>query len=107
MGKAHRPSRSFRWPGRDSRDCRAGEAREVLDASGRQLPAEPLSSARDGKEVLFIGGYQGYRGGTNQLASHGLACNPATNYWRWLPNMPYPCDGFAAVWAGQGARQPC
>jgi hypothetical protein len=51
----------------------------------------------DGKEVLFIGGY---RGGTNQLASHGLAYNPATNRWRWLPSMPYPRDGFAAVWAG-------
>ena len=63
------------------------------------MPAvrESATAVWDGKEVLFIGGY---RGGTNQLASHGLAYNPATNRWRWLPSMPYPRDGFAAVWAG-------
>jgi len=56
----------------------------------------------DGKEVLVIGGYIG--GGVtarNRLAVRGLAYNPATNHWRWLPKMAYPRSGFAAVWTGR------
>ena len=56
----------------------------------------------DGKEVLVIGGY--IAAGVlarHRLAVRGLAYNPATNRWRWLPAMAYPRDGFAAVWTGR------
>jgi N-acetylneuraminic acid mutarotase len=71
----------------------------------RKLPPMPArrpggTAVWDGKEVLFVGGYRPAGTGFS-LAAHGLAYNPVTNRWRWLPAMPFARAGFAAVWTGR------
>ena len=71
----------------------------------RKLPPMPAprtdgKAVWDGKEVLFIGASRPVGSGFS-LSGRGLAYNPATNRWRWLPPMPFPRFGFAAVWDGR------
>jgi hypothetical protein len=75
-----------------------------LSRTWRKLAPMPISrwgaaGLWDGHELLVIGGWAG-AGTTVRLTTRGLAYNPATNRWRWLPAMPHPRSGFAAVWTG-------
>ena len=52
-------------------------------------PAGP--AVWDGREVLFL----------SFISARGLAYNPATNRWTYLPAMPLQRSWFTAVWTGQ------
>ncbi len=85
---------------------RDGAAYHPATRTWRKLPRMPGrrtggTAVWDGKEVLFIGAYRPVGGNGFSLSASGLAYNPATNQWRWLPAMPFPRTGFAAVWDGR------
>lgn len=93
-------------PNRPDRTLRDGAAYNPVTGKWRKIAPMPMDhwgakAVWDGKEVLFLGGSVGAPGTGVRLADRGLAYNPATNRWRWLPVMQYPRSGFAAVWTGR------
>ncbi len=85
------------------RALRDGAAYNPVTRTWRKIAPMPrdhsdAAAVWDGKEILFIGGWNGLFG---LPVIHGLAYNPRTNRWRWLPAMQYPRYQFAAVWTGR------
>jgi N-acetylneuraminic acid mutarotase len=90
----------------------AGHDRILADAAAynpatrawRTLPPMPqprtgATAVWDGTEVLFVGGWH-IVGNKDVWFARGLALNPTTNRWRWLPAMEFPRAGHVAVWSG-------
>jgi N-acetylneuraminic acid mutarotase len=70
----------------------------------RKLPSMPTprtdaTAVWDGTEVLVVGGWN-VVGGRGVWLARGVAFNPTTNTWRWLPAMKFPRQGHVAVWTG-------
>jgi hypothetical protein len=68
----------------------------------RKLPPMPTprteaTAVWDGTELLVIGGHT-IVGGRLAYLARGVAYNPSTNHWRWLPPMAFPREGFVAEW---------
>jgi hypothetical protein len=87
-----------------SNALRDAAAYNPISRTWRKLAPMPIgrwgaTGLWDGHELLVIGGWVG-AGDAERLATRGLAYDPATNRWRWLPAMRYPRSGFAAVWTG-------
>lgn len=92
-------------PSGPERTLRDGAAYNPATGTWRKIAPMPAGrwgakAVWDGKEVLFIGGSIHAAGNGVRLATRGLAYNPASNRWRWLPTMQYPRSEFAAVWTG-------
>jgi len=76
----------------------------------RTLPSMPISRAGgtalwDGNEVLIFGGWGGANtedetDGPTRLLARGVAYDPSTNRWRWLPTPEFPRDGAVYAWDG-------
>ena len=69
----------------------------------RTLPPMPTSRTEatavwDGTEVLVIGGWH-VVGDRDVWLARGVAFNPTSNRWRWLPPMAFPRQGHVAVWS--------
>lgn len=93
-------------PSHPDRTLRDGAAYNPVTRKWRKIAPMPIdhwgaTAVWDGKEVLFIGGIAGAPGTGVQLATRGLAYDPAANRWRWLPKMEFPRSGFVAVWTGR------
>jgi len=73
----------------------------------RKLPPMPVArgggystvsyaAVWDGHEMLVVGGVTT---GSTQPLARGVAYDPSTNRWRWLPPMEFARTGFVAAWA--------
>jgi hypothetical protein len=68
----------------------------------RMLPPMPTARTEatavwDGTELLVIGGHT-IVGNRVKFLARGVAYNPSTDRWRWLPPMAFPREGFVAEW---------
>jgi len=76
--------------------------------SWRRLPSMPIGrgggyytvtydAVWDGSEMIVVGGTQT---GSDRPLARGVAYDPSTNRWRWLPPMAFPRESFVADWIG-------
>jgi hypothetical protein len=92
------------------RETRFADAAAYSPSTGkwRKLPAMPVTrggqsytldytAVWDGTEMILVGGRPM---GGNRPLSRGVAYDPSTNGWRWLPPMETARDGFVSAWAG-------